>query len=547
MSNRMPCFAALLAAYVLLAGCGGGDSGGAPNQPGPPPIDSTPDAFEVTDVDGAEPGETYEVSVTVSGIDDGVVIQANFVNRRAGPYQFLVNGEQKDISDGSSHDVVNGDVVSVRMTASTKLGETVSGDLLLASEAVSARDTFEVTTKPDIEPPELAVHFPPPVSMTDTPLDGPDSARLRIRGTATDLDQVSVKVNGVDAELDEASGEWAFDYEILAGDNHIEIVATDEFRNETSKTLTLKHVHDMEDGTATIGTGVNTGPIESVMWDSLRSRMILGGATDAAELDLATGHRRELPGMLPMKYGLFHDVENDRYVAAYFDGLDNARVYVANPELDTAEVISDKNDGGPTAGFDWLRDMASSPDGNRLFAAIEDRTSSEGYLWELDGDPSSSTFGSRAKYSNEKYGTKVGLALDAARNRLLIGDCSVKTIDLGAPVGSASVMLVPASENFCVRELTVIDDTLWARHHTASSDKLLKGTLTQSEFEAVSDLRDRSLGPVVVDGGDMGKMAAIPDLDIVFMPFEVSVGGGKASEAVAAIDARSGYRVFVVR
>jgi len=124
---------------VALSGAGGGATLGASSatvtiQSEDPPPDTTPDAFNFTDVTGVLPGaEVQSNEITVSGINTATPIGIT-----GGEY--AVNGGAWTSAAGT---VTNGARVRVRVNASAQYETTVSATLTIGGVS----DTFSVTTR----------------------------------------------------------------------------------------------------------------------------------------------------------------------------------------------------------------------------------------------------------------------------------------------------------------------------------------------------------------------------------------------------------------
>lgn len=203
---------------TVLAACssGGGGKGG----PAPNPADTRPDSFTITASAGEDPSEVpfdteiTSAPITITGIDAAAAVSIN-------------NGEFQ-IDNGTftstAGTVRSGQTVTVRVRSSVKAGQSVTATLNVGGVTAP----FTVTTGPDTEPPEVAILFPPPASMTE-------GSTLFLRGTVKDvngtLGEGAVTVNGVEAALElNAAGDegtWSVTVELAEGDNTVPVVAWD--------------------------------------------------------------------------------------------------------------------------------------------------------------------------------------------------------------------------------------------------------------------------------------------------------------------------------
>ncbi|HEX7046141.1 MAG TPA: hypothetical protein VF275_01035 [Gammaproteobacteria bacterium] len=227
----------LLTALLAAAGCGNDPPGVTPPGTTPPVADRTPDAFSFAAVVDANPGEFHEASVTIAGLDDGELVPASLADLTAG-FVLLINGVEQD--NHLDRTVQNGDVVVIRLQASDTPEGVASGEFFAGEPSVSA--VFEVTTKADEESPELAVHFPPALGITNV-------TSIRVRGTVQDQALETLTVGGTIVSPDPATGNWHFDMPLSAGANQIEVRAEDTSKNISVRELVI------DTTSATVGSG----------------------------------------------------------------------------------------------------------------------------------------------------------------------------------------------------------------------------------------------------------------------------------------------------
>ncbi|MCR6653741.1 MAG: hypothetical protein NVV73_20585 [Cellvibrionaceae bacterium] len=211
---------------TVLAACssGGGGKGG----PAPNPADTRPDSFTITASAGEDPSEVpfdteiTSAPITITGIDAAAAVSIN-------------NGEFQ-IDNGTftstAGTVRSGQTITVRVRSSVKAGQSVTATLNVGGVTAP----FTVTTGPDTEPPEVAILFPPPASMTE-------GSTLFLRGTVKDvngtLEEGAVTVNGVEAALElnaaEDEGTWSVTVDLAEGLNSIAVTAEDAEGNLTGE------------------------------------------------------------------------------------------------------------------------------------------------------------------------------------------------------------------------------------------------------------------------------------------------------------------------
>ena len=99
------------------------------------PSDTTPNQFTFNDITNANPGQQYEHTITVSGINAAAAISITGV----GTAQYKIGSGSYTTSSGT---VTNGQTVTVKVTASNNASSTTSGTLNIGG----VTDTFSVTT-----------------------------------------------------------------------------------------------------------------------------------------------------------------------------------------------------------------------------------------------------------------------------------------------------------------------------------------------------------------------------------------------------------------
>jgi sugar lactone lactonase YvrE len=209
----------MLVISVALVGCGGG-GGGSSAPPAssstsivPPAPDSTPNAFSFNDQTNAARGADI---TTTAGVITGINVPAD-ISITGG--QYAIGGGDYTASPGT---ITNGNIVRIRLTASSTPGDHTEATLTIGG--VSA--TFRVTTSQDVTPPTAAVVFPPTVSRTGGPT-------VTVRGTANDASGplAAVRVNGVPATSTDGFANWQAVVPLDPGTNTLTVEAEDSFLN----------------------------------------------------------------------------------------------------------------------------------------------------------------------------------------------------------------------------------------------------------------------------------------------------------------------------
>lgn len=281
-------FLAIIGLSTILAACssGGGSSGKAAN-------DTRPDPFTLiapTGVDLEEVAfDTPIVSdpVTIKGIDTAAPVS--------------IEGGEYAIGDGEFTNapgtVRNGQQIRVRVQSPIKAEQTASVTLNIGG----VTESFTVTTGPDTVPPEVAILFPPPASMTE-------GQTLFMRGTVKDangtLEEGAVKVNEVyaDLKLNEAGdeGTWEVTVDLAPGENTVTVTAADTAENvNDEESVASRRVESIAgesfpDNQNPFGASINA----DIGWED--GKPVAYVADDTAlkvfKVDLTTGVRTVLAG-----------------------------------------------------------------------------------------------------------------------------------------------------------------------------------------------------------------------------------------------------------
>lgn len=208
---------------TILAACSSGSGG--KGGPAPGAGDTRPDSFTLTAPTGVDLTQVgfntpiISAPVTVTGIDTAAPVSVT-------GGEFSING---GTFASTASTVRSGQTITVRVQSPIKAGQSATATLNVGGETAM----FTVTTGPDTTPPEVAILFPPPASMTE-------GETLFVRGTVKDangtLEEGAVTVNGVEAELDlNAAGDegtWSVTVDLAEGENTLTVTAIDVAENE---------------------------------------------------------------------------------------------------------------------------------------------------------------------------------------------------------------------------------------------------------------------------------------------------------------------------
>lgn len=324
-------FLAIIGLSTILAACssGGGSSGKAAN-------DTRPDPFALSapsDIDLDEVAfDTPIVSdpVTIKGIDTAAPVS--------------IEGGEYAIGDGEFTNapgtVRNGQNVRVRVQSPVKAEQTATATLNIGG----VTESFTVTTGPDTIPPEVAILFPPPASMTE-------GATLFLRGTVKDangtLEESAVKVNEVyaDLKLNEAGdeGTWEVTVDLAPGENTVTVTAADTAENvNDEESVASRRVEsiagesfpDNENpffSAFKADIGVLNEKLTAFVTDDSRSR------PGVVAVDLATGTRSIVADNSGVEDSLqFQELQSVHYAA-------NGKLYVSDYSAAIFELDLQKN------------------------------------------------------------------------------------------------------------------------------------------------------------------------------------------------------------
>jgi hypothetical protein len=213
----------LLVIFCLTFSFGACSSGGKSKSADKTPAPFTISAPTGVDITQVAPGTFIESGpISITGID-----AATNVSISGGEYAV-----DNETSFGTSPRTVKPTTIRVRVRSSTKAGQSATAVLSVGGVTAS----FTVTTEADTTPPEVAILFPPPASMTE-------GQTLFLRGTVKDvhgtLSEGAVTVNGVEAELElnatADEGTWSVTVDLALGDNTLTVSAVDDSENPNAE------------------------------------------------------------------------------------------------------------------------------------------------------------------------------------------------------------------------------------------------------------------------------------------------------------------------
>jgi hypothetical protein len=219
----------------VLAACSSGGGKGNP----PPSSDTTPDAFTLTAPTG--------VDLTKVAFSTPIVSSPATISGITAAANASISGGEFALAGGAfastARTVTNGQTITVRVQSPVKAGQSATATLNVGGQTAA----FTVTTDVDTTPPEVAILFPPPASMTE-------GQTLFLRGTVKDvhgtLQEGDVTVNGVaaDLELNGAAdeGTWSVALDLAMGENALNVTAVDVAENTNNEeSVTSRRVADI--------------------------------------------------------------------------------------------------------------------------------------------------------------------------------------------------------------------------------------------------------------------------------------------------------------
>lgn len=514
------CRAVAVALGFAVAGCGGGSGNGAPP-------DTTPDTFQFTDVADAESGQFYESSITIMGLGTGAVVAASLADISAPGHELFINGEKQDSHQG--REVKNGDVVLVRLKAGEDVDGTVGATLTVSgSEEIS--DRFDVTTAIDIQKPQLAVHFPPPASLTDIPLPGV----LKIRGHVSDGDAVaSVTVNGSAVELDPATGDWVFEHDIVTtGQQVIAIEAADASGNVNAVAISLTHADAA--APADFGGGDDFGNPNGLAIDPAAGDLVYGDHTGMGRVDPATGDRTVFYSSSSGGFdGNFTDVarpsgEGPLYGISWRDDVGVGRIDRATG---TGTPVSIRGDGhGADEGYDSPGSLALDDAADRAFVLDADSS----FIWRIDLES-----GARERVPGEFPGGEA-VDFDLHSGLVLLAACKLETVH---PDSGERQTLFLETEDFCADEIDVNPDAVEAA--------ITHGFIDRRCMNVLNLVDDTLMAVPGCDADAFGPHQGDPDgFDVDWehrVAYVLDDSGVADGDYLMAVDLVTGYRVIMSR
>jgi hypothetical protein len=209
--------------------------------------------------------------------------------------------------------------------------------------------------------PAVKVTFPPPSSLTDTPM-------ITLRGTADDVDDIAaVRVNGVTAQSDDGFATWEATVPLVHGPNPITVASEDEFDavDEAAAELTVVlSANLMDSPTAVVADPAND---RALVFDrQLDALVAVSYATGERTIvsDDATG---EGPGLQDPAAAAFDEAGNRVLV------LDGASLLAVDLATGERTVVSDAATGAGDPLVDPF-DLALDLAGNRALVLDVDQT-----------------------------------------------------------------------------------------------------------------------------------------------------------------------------
>jgi len=507
----------LVLAAALLAACGGS---------GNSPADRIPDQFEFANVDNAFPGDFYEGSVTISGLDDGEVVPA-WLTGITNTLELLINGKKQE--HHQNREVRNGDVVTIRLQAMGEPGAEAKATLYAGDPPVFS--VFRVTTRATDDPPEIVVDFPPPISLTD-------ASAITVRGRVRDdwSEIASVKVNGSEVPVN-PDGTWYAQRSLVEGGQDIVIQASDQAGVATATRSVTYHasIDDVSFGSGAV-LGSTAGGLALIPG---ASRLLYGFSQLIAEIDLATGER-DLRSFAGAFDGSLSDIVLDagrlQVYAASYPGPHEGLV-LFDLETGTVEVVSYKGDGkGDDTLFGYVASVAFDPVNEVSYLLVRDAADPMAGIWRIwrvDRD------GNREPVAEAPYSPNARLRHDARNNRLLLAANDLYAID--PATGKGEVLAALEEGNWFLQ--------LAADPESGEIAAYLRKTGDVYEIQL---LRPGGQRVVLPGGGDpifgprLGHSYGY-DVDWQHRVAYVGSAGPNHGTRITAIDLETGHRVIVAK
>ena len=416
----------VLAALLVLASCGGGDNSNGG--------DVTPDAFSFSPAEfpDASKGQHIHTSAKVSGFEGELTAS---VTARACSRSTLTTCPRTELSKNGENNfsdtvtLVSGDTLDVFMVINSNAVplETFEATVTVGDIETGASATIKASV-PDKEDPALAVHFPPPFSLSD-------QAEIRLRGEISDDGEItSLKADGVDAIIDETTGVWTATVSLNAGPNAIEVVATDAAGKVTKETVSVDTTNTSVGSGETLLASGNQQALD-VSKDG-RTVYYAGGNNVLYKLDVATGERTVFSREPDVGTGPALNTilgitatQDDQLLVA-----DDGQVVNVDAANGNRTVLSGSLAGIGTGAAISPAHVMSTPASDRLYL-ISDAAGDKVYSVQL---PS----GNRAIVSDDLTGT--GPAIIISRS-LVVDETGVVYIGNGGGGASAQVLKVDPS------------------------------------------------------------------------------------------------------
>ncbi len=259
----------------------------------------------------------------------------------------------------------------------------------------------------DLTQPDVAVTFPPPVSVVDAPT-------MNVCGTASDNAQVaSVTVNGVAASSKDSFSTWQAEIPVKPGENKVDIVCTDAAGNvvEEASAATIRY-----SGTFLvnpISIDIDERGRRAYLVDRSRNAVIAvdldtGQRSIVTDPNVGGGARIDRPARVA--YDAVHDrlvLQNDWGGLSLVDLPDGRR--------------TEFTPTGEALGHLSPRGLALHPNGTTLFASDHSAAGSSVRSIDLETGQCTVIFNSK-RDSDSILETAAGLGWDAVHGRLLIVD-----------------------------------------------------------------------------------------------------------------------------
>ncbi len=325
--------------------------------------DATPEAFSLSAEENAEPATQYTSNaITVAGINTSVAISIESTD--GGEYSI----DSGDFTSATGT-VMAGQSITLRLTSSLATATATSATLTLGGAGGEVDSTYTVTTLTDTTAPDVTIHFPPEVSLTE-------GGTVLVRGIASDDYSAitGIDISGIAAESDDGFATWTAEVPLSAGSNSLTATPVDAEGNENT-------------------SGDQVTVTQGALWPAFPNNDNAFIAAIGLELDSASNRL------------YFVDVGEDNIL--YVDTTTGNRTLLSSNTLPNTDLP-----------FDYITGLTFDPTSARLFAIDVNQS----VIFTVD-----TTTGERTVFSSNTVpnievplSSPVSAVIDTEQNRLLV-------------------------------------------------------------------------------------------------------------------------------